>query len=427
MHPARVVDWSQKDQLADVGVVVPPSAPVISSFDQQAQELPQAAPVWGAPDSIALQMPPVQMLPMQVIVCDASGRPQQVMALPAYAVPAQQVPCAPSHQQAQQHQQEQDLQRAPLSSSAKRRLRRQRAAERRLEMPDEIPESATPEPASPRGGDAVGLDCEALTDALEAGDEARVGALAAMRGAVAQLALDREGCRFVQAAIKVADRAIVAELLEELRGRVLDLLASQHGNYVLQAIVEALPSASSAFVVRELLGSGAWVARHRFGCRVLCRLVEHCGGGEGLGQLLTEVLAEAEGHCRHPFAHYVLEAMLEHLPEYRRRIAAALCADLQTNARHRCASHVIEAALSHCSEAEQQALVFQLLCTSREDLLALAQHQYGSFVLRGLCQVPCRASEQALTQIAQEVELVSRSKHGQRLLQDLGFGPGDEA
>jgi len=380
-------------------------------------------------------MATVQICPVPMIVCDMSGLPQQpAFAWPVYAAPAQGAPFTVSGQQAPlqplvcparvepQEEEEEQQTRPALSTSAKRRLRRQRAAQARADAPG-LPEPSAPRGDAPAGG-AGRLNCTALAEALEAGGEERAAALAEMRGSVAELTLEREGCRLVQAAIQLADRAAVAELLAELHGRVLEASASQHGNYVIQTVVAALPTAMSGFVVRELLGSGAEVARHRFGCRILCRLVEHSSGSEDLEVLLKEMLAEAEDLCQHSFAHYVIETMLEHLPESRPRIVEALSADLWESACHRCASHVLEAALAHCGEADRQGFALQLLGRGREGVLSLAQNQYGSFAL---LQVPGRLSEEAFGHLSRAVALLEGAKYGQRLLQDLGLGAGAAA
>eukprot|EP00415_Alexandrium_ostenfeldii_P001588 UN1588 len=178
----------------------------------------------------------------------------------------------------------------------------------------------------------------------------------------------------------------------------------------------------TSFVVKELLGSGAEVACHRFGCRILCRLIEHNGGSGTLAELFEELLAEAASLCQHPFAHYVMECMLEHVPEHRQRIIHALRSDLRGNACDRSGSHVVEAALAHGSEADRHAIAFQLLGTGKHSVISLAQSQYGSFVLLALMQqVPCRLSEEALVHLSQAAVLLEGTKCGQRLLQDLGL------
>uniref|UniRef100_A0A6T1C2F7 PUM-HD domain-containing protein n=2 Tax=Alexandrium monilatum TaxID=311494 RepID=A0A6T1C2F7_9DINO len=318
--------------------------------------------------------------------------------------------------------------RLGLSTSAQRRLRRKRAAQRRLEAqsPREGARGTPAETASPRSAaseaGSPSLDCDALAQAIRSGGDARDAALASLRGAVAEFAFDREGCRVVQAAIQAVDHAAAAELLSELHGRVRDAIDSPHANYVIQAIITTLPTAMSSFVVRELIGWGGSAARHRFGCRVLCRLIEHSGSCGDVAGLLGEVVAEAEDLCRHPYAHYVIESLLEHLPEHHRRVVDSLRVDLPRSACSRCASHVLESALLHCSEPVRQELAAELLGPGPDAALSLAQSQHGARVLQAVLRVPCGASQELRRQLSQGATLLEGSRHGRQLLQEAGLG-----
>lgn len=298
------------------------------------------------------------------------------------------------------------------TASARRRQRRQRAAQRHPEMSEPVRPHVEGEP-----------DCEELTKGLQAGGEARDAALESLKGWVVRLAFAKDGCRVVQEAMTVADHGVAGELLSELKGHVQEALASPHANYVLQALISGLPTATSAFVVQELQTTGAATARHRFGCRVLCRLVEHAGQASDMKALLGEVLEEAEDLCRHSFAHYVMQSMLEHLPEHRVRIATALRADLAGHARHRCASHVVEAALEYCAEEERRLFVTELLGPGVCNLVDLAQSQYGSFVLKAVLRLQGPHQDEAWRKLKESAEIIESSKYGQRLLKDLNTQP----
>mmetsp|Transcript_39001 Transcript_39001/g.112610 ORF Transcript_39001/g.112610 Transcript_39001/m.112610 type:complete len:445 (-) Transcript_39001:37-1371(-) len=366
---------------------------------------------------------PMQVCHMHMIVCQAFRQQQdQPSAWPACQYLANEFqadrrvqvePRAPFAPEGQHDQ----MQKMMLSASARRRLRRRRAAERTSEA--KAPPSRQSELHSPFSDTTDGISCTKLLEAIEAGGAARSAALDGLRGSMVQLTFDRQGCRLVQAAVQGADPRVAAELLAELRGHVRDALASPHANYVIQTIITALPTAMSSFIVKELLGVGTRSARHRFGCRILCRLIEHSGASGDLDKLLGEVLAEAEGLCSHAFGHFVIESLLEHLPQHRQTVVQALLADLPGYACHRCGSHVVESALLHCSEADRRELVSELL--SGDTVVSLAQHQYGSFVLKALLQTPGKASEQALAQISGAAAILAGTRCGQRLLQDLGI------
>jgi len=350
---------------------------------------------------------------------------EQTWAWPMCALPMDELPSGPLEPSMLRHAQawatapagwvEEWLAQPPTASSSARRRERRKRATLRARSSVAARASAEAEPRDVEDG------LEELKEDLEAGGEARASALVQLHGSVARLAFDREGCRPVQLAIQVADQAAAAELLTELQGYVKAAVHSPHANFVLQAVITALPTAMSNFVVQELMGFGAYTARHRFGCRILCRLIEHSGASPDLAKLFDEVLDEAEGLCRHAFGHYVIQSMLEHLPERRAQIVQALRADLLGCARHASASRVVEAALAHCAEEERQALALELVGAGCEGLEALAQSQFGSFVLKALLRVPGRASEEAWAQISSAPAQLSQAKYAQRLLRDLGL------
>eukprot|EP00408_Alexandrium_pacificum_P051918 CAMPEP_0171263124 /NCGR_PEP_ID=MMETSP0790-20130122/56930_1 /TAXON_ID=2925 /ORGANISM="Alexandrium catenella, Strain OF101" /LENGTH=481 /DNA_ID=CAMNT_0011731717 /DNA_START=28 /DNA_END=1473 /DNA_ORIENTATION=+ len=456
MHSVRSADWSQKDDFAGndpklwapwCSAVTPvePEPPALMTQVaadrsalaeppvQQMPECPLPDFTQGAAGGFIVQAAPGQLQPVP-IMCHGNGQPQQqAAAWLGYLVPVQEYPLVLNCQQAvlqpelgqppmEQLEQLEQQTASALSTSAKRRLRRHRASQLRAQAPAEASELSSSTSCSALGdGSTEPIDCAALTEALEAGGEERMAALSAMRGSVARLAFEREGCRCVQASIHSADLAASEPLVGELRGRALDAVYSQYANYVIQAVITDLPTAMSSFVVGELLGSGVAVARHRFGCRILCRLIEHSSGGEDLVVLVEELLAEAGSLCRHPFAHYVVETMLEHLPECRQRIVQALRADLWVNACHRSGSHVVEAALAYGAEADRRALALQLLGSGRDSTVSLAQSPYGSFVLKALLKVPGKLSEDALAHLLEAAAWVEGTRCGQRLLEDVGL------
>mmetsp|Transcript_93294 Transcript_93294/g.216881 ORF Transcript_93294/g.216881 Transcript_93294/m.216881 type:complete len:481 (+) Transcript_93294:42-1484(+) len=294
-----------------------------------------------------------------------------------------------------------------LSESTRRRLRRQRAARRRPAAP-----------AAARGRAACPSELGELTASLEAGGAERAAAVEALRGRVLEGTLQADGCRVVQRALEVAETSVTSQLLTELHGSVREAIDSPHGNYVIQKVVEVMPIALSSFVTEELRGHATAMACHRYGCRIICRLLEHSATSEGLNALISEVLDEAADLCRHSFGHYVIQSVLEHgLAAQRSRVAQTLCADAIALAQHRCASHVVEAALSHCSVEDQRVLGTLL----GEQVVALGQGQFGCFVVKALLRTPGDFAHQAQVRLQAATSVLEETRHGQRLLRDLGL------
>jgi len=247
-----------------------------------------------------------------------------------------------------------------------------------------------------------------------------LAAVAALCGNVWRFSTEPLGCRVVQLALKVSDQPGRAALAEELKGHVLEAMDSPHANYVVQQVVELMPTPQIGFVACELTGAGCRAARHRYGCRIVCRLLEHSDRKDGsTAELVDEILREANELSRHIFAHHVVQAALEHgLPRHREQIAAALIGDLPRNARNRNASYVIETALLHCSPSDRSAIALELR-GGIGGVANLAQSQFGRHVVKALLRLPGEDSRAALEEVLAASEELSESKHGKRLLEEL--------
>merc|ERR1712242_555072 len=100
--------------------------------------------------------------------------------------------------------------------------------------------------------------------------------------------------------------------------------------------VEVLPMSQVSFVPEELRGMGLEVARHRYGCRIFCRLLEHSADHPEPAALIEEVLQDAIGLCRHSFGHYVVQSILEHgTTEQKQHIVDALSDDFLRSVQDR--------------------------------------------------------------------------------------------
>lgn len=374
----------------------------------------------------ALQMVPIQLVPVPIVLYEAQSLQEQ-HARTDYVRSIQCIQMdqdmnaqveEPSETDLPQQQGE-DHAESKDSTSARRRMRRRRAELRRREaaLTAGLPAAASSLSCSKASG-----SCQELMDDLAAGSKAREEALAILHGSVWSHSRAPSGCRLVQLALQVANRETASDILEELHGHVKDAIDCPHANYVIQKVVEVMPAALSGFVIAELQGAAVETARHRFGCRILCRLLEHSNTSVPLAKLIDELLVEAKMLIRHNYAHYVMQSVLEHgLPEHKRQLLGVLCEDLADNAQHRCASHVIEAALSHCSSEDQCSLAAQLIGEGEDILVSLAMTQFGSFVVRALFRLPDESSQTAWHHIHRAAPRLQENKYGQRLLKDLGL------
>jgi len=201
-----------------------------------------------------------------------------------------------------------------------------------------------------------------------------------------------------------------------LRGQVRSAMLSKHANYAVTKAVEVMPAGRIGFISEELLEHGCETARHRFGCRVICRILEHLSPkDEKSMELLDEVLQNAGSLCTHSFGSIVMRHFLEHgLAEHRHRVAMALLEDPITCALQRKGSHVVEAALRFCSTEDRLLLAKQLTGNS-ESLLSLATGQFGRHVVQSMQSAENAEIKHmtigALTPLAHQLSSAKFAKH----------------
>eukprot|EP00927_Polykrikos_kofoidii_P010552 TRINITY_DN14450_c0_g1_i1.p1 TRINITY_DN14450_c0_g1~~TRINITY_DN14450_c0_g1_i1.p1 ORF type:complete len:189 (+),score=26.88 TRINITY_DN14450_c0_g1_i1:33-569(+) len=166
-----------------------------------------------------------------------------------------------------------------------------------------------------------------------------------------------------------------------------------HANYVVQKIVEVLPRHVS-FIAQELHGFGVEISRNRYGCRILCRLLEFGSFADAaFAALVSEIVENSESLLRHTYGNYVIRHCFEFLPPAERhRISDVLLADIFSIARHRFGSCIVQAALQFCDQDEQNAIATELVGNPFE-FTKLAKTHSGRYVVELVLRMPLESAQ----------------------------------
>jgi hypothetical protein len=285
--------------------------------------------------------------------------------------------------------------------------------------PQPLAQGALDDHEMPASKDRARFNMHRMLQSLEQGDGAAV--LPALTGQVARFARDKLGCRVVQKALDCASPQQVRTLAAEMVGSVKQAVRCPNGNFVIQKIVTRSSADDFEFVAEELLGKAADVAKHRYGCRVACRIVERRGDVEqasGVAEFVSELLERALDLSQHPFAHFAMQSILEHgAARERQKIAAALRPCILANARGRSSSYVLASALECCDEVDQATLVMDLL----EHLPSLAQSLSGCHVIKAHLTVAGSRLPEAAKRLQEVAAELAGTRHGQRIIQAFGL------
>jgi pumilio RNA-binding family len=262
-----------------------------------------------------------------------------------------------------------------------------------------------------------------LAQQLDAGGEATRRAVSSLYGHVLRMSLEPFGCRVVQKALDVANTFEKERLVAELRNHVRLAISSPHANFVIQKVIEVLPINATSFVAQELATFAAEVARHRFGCRVLSRLVEHhlCGNGvaPSTDVLIDEVLLQTDQLIHHNFARHVLELILEHGTDaHKEKISESVRNNLFHLSKNRCASYVVEKALAFCKVEDTYAIASELL-RNPERFRLLAMHECGSHVVKAVMKSHADCAQKAKELLKADIDKLKSSKYGKQFLDEM--------
>lgn len=212
---------------------------------------------------------------------------------------------------------------------------------------------------------------------------------AAITGNVWRLSQDPQGSREVQHALEQAAADIsditVDDVAAELGGHVMEAMRCPHANFVLQKCITPGAPNATRWLLEELMSEGpdaiCQVARHRFGCRVIERLLEICDP-EQVAPLADQLLDDALALCTHPYGNYTMQHLLAHGQRKHRHGLAEI---LQTNAANVGSnfygSAVVGQAMKHVDHEDQVDLARALLHVPGL-LVSMARSKHGHSAAR---------------------------------------------
>lgn len=233
-----------------------------------------------------------------------------------------------------------------------------------------------------------------------------------IRGYVAHLAFQLSGCFLVQEALERLSLPVTQKLAAEMKGHVQAAIVNKHANFVLAKIIDWMPWAKAAFVAQELHGSAAKFACHKFGCRVIMRLVEHQSKeNAATAALMNEVLSEVTEVAKSEYGKHVVKAILEHgTPEQKHLIAHTLCANLRDLIQGRHAREVLVEVLHKCSSEDQKSVSCGLSSTM-ERLLLVATRKNGNHLIEAALAVDSDSAQQMRSQLVAIVPSLASSEN----------------
>jgi len=205
-----------------------------------------------------------------------------------------------------------------------------------------------------------------------------------------QFAMWKGGTRIVQRLLEVLPSEGRSALVAQLMPCIDKLYDDLWGNHVLTKVIEEMPlDALGPLIQLVQEKTSVAVAKHKFGCRVLDRLIDQTPdmASSIMKGLIDPLVDEAAELAKHPFGNFVIKHILEHDEKgyYRSSLVQQLLPLVPELASLKVGSHLAEELLRRSRVEEQQAIATEILrAPSPYSLEDLAADKRGSFLIGDL-------------------------------------------
>lgn len=149
-----------------------------------------------------------------------------------------------------------------------------------------------------------------------------------IRGRAVKLSKKRDENKHMQKVIERISKSQAIEILSEFKGCILECSEHVYANYVLQKLLQTLPSEAISFVFRYISNNGYFVrqSKNRSACRVVQRLIENAAPHQ-VEQMINLVVANFEELSMDQFGNFVVQSAFEsgcHFLELQEQLEAQL-------------------------------------------------------------------------------------------------------
>eukprot|EP00392_Amoebophrya_sp_AT5.2_P017011 g17326.t1 len=204
---------------------------------------------------------------------------------------------------------------------------------------------------------------------------------------VKNLCFQLYGCRVIQTALDCVSLDLKRKICRQIKHSVVDLVEDQNGNHVLQKCIEVFAESSAGdlqFIVDSFSGNVRDIAGHRYGCRVIQRIIE-CVPMEQTAVLFDEMLSSKNLKmlAHHRYGNYVVQFMMERgRPQDVDAVYSGCAQDLKEWSCHKFASNIVEKVLdSNMHDRKKVEHLLEILTQGENPpLIFIMKDKFGNYI-----------------------------------------------
>ncbi|CAD8090030.1 unnamed protein product [Paramecium sonneborni] len=230
-----------------------------------------------------------------------------------------------------------------------------------------------------------------------------------------QLAFHQYGCRVLQKLLQnTYNTPDFPILFDTIKFKVRDLVIDQHGNHVVQKLIQLMENNISLWVLDGIEGQINKLVQNSFGCRIIQKAVSISNNyPERQNQILIEIMNLVYELCISQYGNYIIQQLLKDGPIHiQNQIQQVIMEKLEEYSLNKFGSNVVDCAIQYSNNQFKLKIMELLLSQKNQQVLfvRLSTNAYGNYVVQNFLKF-------ADSEI--QKELYFKITNNQQLLQEI--------
>lgn len=166
----------------------------------------------------------------------------------------------------------------------------------------------------------------------------------------------------------------------------MECVKNENGNHVIQVAVRVIPIDHVQFMVDVFFGHLDYLATHRYGCRVVQRLLEKVEAPSMISRMMLGLHACSARLIADQFGNYVPQHIMETgNPQDRDMIVNVVLQHVFSYSSQKFASNVVEKCVKYGNDQQRRRMMLELSADDghgENKLFLLIRDSYGNYVIR---------------------------------------------